>query len=442
MSNVLVNNPGAAGPGRRMRRLAGLVVGGIAVSGFLGCEHGKAQKPQMPARPPAMVTVATATTRDVPVYLDQIGKTLAMQIVSIVPQVGGKLIAAHVQDGALVKKNQLLFEIDPRPFQAALDSAEAMLAQDKAVLALARSELARMEGAIASDAVSKMQYDQKKNAVAIADARIGASEAAVETAKLNLEYTKIYSPIDGRAGALLIHPGNIVKENNAPLLVIEQLDPIYAEFTVTENDLGTVRKSMAAMGVDLTQSPGRGLKVEVEIPGDSARVLSAVQEMAPTTQADPVRTGPREGELTFLDNTVQSQTGTVNLRATLPNSDHYFWPGQFVKCRLVLARLHNAVLIPPQAQQIGQEGPFVYVVRPDDTAEQRPIAPGQPQGDLIVVERGVQAGDKVIVTGQMGVIKNNKVMVVPNVPPASGPATVPQSAPSGMSDTPKGEKQS
>ncbi len=412
MTYVFTTSPDPAGSGRRARRLVLLLAGLAAASCLVGCYRRNQQQAQTPSRPPALVTTATAIARDTPVYLEQIGKTLAMEIVTIVPQVGGKLIAAHVRDGAYVHKGDLLFEIDPRPFEAALASAEAALAEDKAALALAQSELARIEGAVAMNAVSKMQYDQKKSAVAIAEAKIDSGEAAVRTARLNLEYTRIYSPITGRAGALLVHPGNVVKENSDPLLIIQRLDPIYVAFTVNENDLGTVRRYMTGTGVNPGGSTDHGLKVEVEIPADSVRVSSAVSGTGPATRPEANPAEPRVGTLTFLDNTVQSQTGTAELRATVPNSDYHFWPGQFVKCRLVLTTLKNAVLVPAAAQQISQQGPYVYVVRPDHTAELRLIRPGQRQGDLIVIEQGLKADEKVIVSGHMTVMPNGKVREV------------------------------
>lgn len=334
---------------------------------------------------------------------------MALEVVAIVPQVGGKLIAAHVQDGADVGKNDLLFEIDPRPFEAELASAQARLAQDKALLELARVELARFESAVAMNAVSKLEYDQRKNAVAIAEAKVEAAEASVQTAKLNLEYTRILSPIDGRAGALLVHPGNVVKENDAPLLMIQRLDPIYAEFTITENDLGTVRELMAAMEPAPDRSSVHGLRVEVDIPDDPTRILSAPADANPTTRRSGNGEGPRAGTLVFLDNTVQSKTGNTKLRAILPNSDHHFWPGQFVNVRLVLAVKKDAVLIPAEARQIGQQGAYVYVVTADETAEIRAIVPGQRQDAMLVVEQGLRPGEKVITAGHMSVRPGDKV---------------------------------
>jgi len=410
---------------------AGLLAAVVAAALVLGgCEKGGQQAPAM-ARPPARVTAAAAVTRDVPVYLEEIGRTVPVEMVSIVPQVGGKVVAAHVNDGDYVKKGQLLFEIDPRPFDAALASANASVAQNKAELELAKTEFKRVQGLMADQAVSPLEFDQKKSALAVAEAKIAASQADVEKAKLNLEYAKIFSPIDGRAGARLVDAGNVVKENDASMLMVQRLDPIYAEFTVTENDLGTVRKYVASKGLELGDATERGLAVEVDVPGDSAKVLAALgvpatqpaQSAAPsTTQPARNHAGPREGKLTFLDNTVQKGTGTVRLRATLPNADRYFWPGQFVNVRMVLTTKKDAVMIPAVAQQVGQQGPYVYVVRPDSTAEIRPITPGQRQGDLIVVEQGLSPGERVVVTGQMAIMPNAKVDVTNPAPPAGATA--------------------
>lgn len=422
MMDVSVKTIASVSRTRRTRRAVAFCLGAVALLPFAGCGEGGQPKAQMQGRPPAMVTAATAVRGDVPIYLDQIGKTLAMEVVSIVPQVGGKIIACHIDDGALVKKGQLLFEIDPRPYEAALASARAAVAQDKALLDLTRTEYSRFEAAAASAAVSEMEFDQKKNAMAVAAARVDASQAALDRAALNLEYTRITAPIDGRAGARLVYPGNVVRENDVPMLVIQKLDPIYAEFIVSDNELGTVRKFLAASGLNLAQAAERGLKVEVDIPADSVRVLSALNGPALTTQAVKNPAGPREGKLTFLDNTVQ-KGATVSLRATIPNADHYFWPGQFVQVRLVLTTKKNAVLIPAKAQQIGQQGPFVYVVTPEGTAEIRPITPGQRQGDLLVVDRGVKAGERVVVTGHMLVKPGDKVSVVNESPGDAPPGT-------------------
>lgn len=409
-------------------RAPGLVIrllAAVALFPVAGCARNADPSKQAEERPPAQVTVATALTRDVPVYLTEIGKTVAVEVVSIIPQVSGKLISAAVQDGEDVKKGQLLFEIDPRPFEAMLASSRATLAQNRADRELAGIEFRRTQDLVSKGTASQMEYDQDRVALEVAEAKVAAAEAAVQTAELNLEYTQIRSPIDGRAGARLVDAGNVVKENDAPLQVIRRLDPIYVEFTITENDLGTVRKFMAARGLAWGESPERALSVEVDVPGTSAQVQAALGPTVPATPSSAASAGPREGRLTFLDNSVQSTTGTVRLRATVANSDHYFWPGQFANVRLVLTLKKDAVLVPAEAQQIGQQGPYVYVVTADSTAELRPITSGQRQGGLLVVERGVQGGEQVVVAGHMAVMPGAKVLVTsggPNGAPLGAPA--------------------
>src|ERR1700739_1611452 len=335
-----------------------------------------------PAMPPPLVTVVKAAARDVPRYLDEIGRNAAFESVTVTPQVGGRIVERHFQDGENLKKGQLLFVVDPRPYKAQLDSAQASLAQAKAALDLAKIQFARDEQVIGTRAISKQDYDTKKNTVDVDQAQVESAQAALETAQLNLEYCYIHSPIDGRAGARLVDVGNVVQANTTGLLLIQRLDPIYADFTITERDLPNVQKEMT-----------RGtLKTLVRLPSD------------PEARA-------RGGTLTFLSNTVQNGTRTVFLRATISNPDHHFWPGQFVNVTLVLATQKGAVLIPNQATQISQKGPFVYVVKPDNTADLRLLNLGQRQGDNIVVTQGVAPGENVILAGQMTVAPNSKVRV-------------------------------
>ncbi|MGA7293099.1 MAG: efflux RND transporter periplasmic adaptor subunit [Terriglobales bacterium] len=332
--------------------------------------------------PPPLVTVVRATAQDVPKYLDEIGHNAAFESVTVTPQVGGRIVERHFQDGENLKKGQLLFVIDPRPFKAQLDAAQASVAQAKAALDLARIQFARDEEVIGDHAISKQDYDTKKNAVDVDQALVESAEAALETAQLNLEYCYIHSPIDGRAGARLVDVGNVVQANTSSLLSIQRLDPIYADFTITESDLPEVQRQMSH-GV---------LEAAVRLPSD------------PENAARP-------GRVEFLDNSVQNGTGTVNLRATLTNRQHHFWPGQFVDVKLVLATEKAAVLIPNQAAQISQKGPFVYVVKSGDTAELRPVKLGQRQGDDVVVTEGLTANERVVVAGQMLVRPGGKVRV-------------------------------
>ena len=345
-----------------------------------------------PSMPAPLVTVVRATAHDVPKYLDEIGRNMAFESVTVTPQVGGRVVERHFQDGENLTRGQLLFVIDPRPYKAQVDSAQAALAQAKAALDLAKIQFARDEEVIGTRAISKQDYDTKKNAVDVDQAQVEAAEATLETANLNLEYCYIHSPIDGRAGARLVDVGNVVQANATSLLSIQRLDPIYANFTITEADLPEVQKQMS-----------RGaLSAAVRLPSDTEKAA-------------------RSGRVEFLDNAVQNGSGTVNLRATISNTDHHFWPGQFVDVKLVLNTERRAVLIPNQAAEISQQGPFVYVVKADDTAELRPVTLGQRQGDQVVVLKGVAPNERVVLAGQLLVRPGSKVRVDAGSP--AGPAS-------------------
>src|SRR5579862_5447179 len=362
-------------------RNAQLAVAAVALLTAVACSKGNVQAAG-PAMPPPLVSVVPASVQDVPRYLDEIGKNAAFESVTVTPQVGGRIVERHFQDGENLRRGQLLFVIDPRPYKAQVDAAQATLAQSKAALDLAKIQFARDQEVIGERAISQQDYDTKKNAVDVDQAQIDAAEAALETAKLNLEYCYIHSPIDGRAGARLVDVGNVVQTNSTSLLSIQRLDPIYATFTITESDLPGVQKQMSS-GL---------LKAAVRLP------------------SDPESTA-RFGRVEFLDNAVQNGSGTVNLRATMNNPDHHFWPGQFVDVKLILSTEKNAVLIPNQATQISQKGPFVYVVKDDDTAELRPIKLGQRQGDDVVVTEGIAPNERVVLAGQMLVRPGGKVRV-------------------------------
>jgi multidrug efflux system membrane fusion protein len=393
-----------------------------------GCSNKAA--PQGFERPPAPVSVTVAVTQDVPTYLDAIGKTVAREVVSIQPQVSGRITKIHFTDGADVKRGALLFTIDTRPFEASLQQAQANVSRDKALKKQAEANLAReiaqakwgevqvnrYRQLVQQGIVPREQYEQlganqdslnanvgsARAAVNSSDEAIKVDLAAVESAKVQLSYCSIRSPIDGRAGQRLVDVGNVVNPggssgntsgssagNGNTLLVIERLDPIYADFTISQNNLVDVQRQMRA---------GK-LRAEVRLPETSAEAVI--------------------GQLTFLNNTVENATGTVNLRATIPNAGHSFWPGRFVNIRLVLNTIHQAVLVPASAPQMSAKGSFVYVVKEDSTAEQRPVALGQRQGDLIVVENGVAAGERVVTAGQIGVTPGGKVRIEQPASPAT-----------------------
>jgi multidrug efflux system membrane fusion protein len=379
-------------------RFAAAIV--FATSAVLAASCGK-NSPVELERPPAPVTVAAAISQSVPVYIDAMGKIVAREVVSIQPQVSGRLTRIHFTDGADVKAGDVLFTIDPRPYQAQLHQAEANLAQAEAALSLAQSSFARVENVSDPRAVSRQDYDTKKSAVNAADALVKQNRAAVENARLNLDYCTIRSPINGRAGQRTVDIGNVVTANTGSLLIIQRLDPVYADFTVTENELTAVQRNMAK----------RNLRVQVRLPDETGEA--------------------REGALTFLDNSVQDGSGTVKLRATLANSDRRFWPGRFAKVRLILDTRHDAVLVPAEAPQISATGPFVYVIKGKNTsAELRSVKLGQRQGESIVIESGVQAGEQVVVKGQLGVTPGGKVRIAQPAGSENAPAQTKAATPS------------
>jgi multidrug efflux system membrane fusion protein len=360
----------------------------LAMAGLVGFSAAGCKKQPVFERPPALVTVIDANSSDVPVYLDEIGTCTASEVVSIRPQVTGQIKQIHFTDGADVKRGDMLFTIDPRPFQASFAQAQASLTQDTALLGLAESEFERGEKLISTAAISKEDYETRKNTLAVARAKIEADKAAIETAQVNLDYCFIHSPIDGRASLRQVDVGNVVTaatgagSSSSALLTIQRLDPIYVDFTITERDLSAVRKEMA----------GGMLKVVVRLPDDPENKM-------------------HEGELTFLDNAVQENTGTVKVRATLANGEHYFWPGQFVRARIVLSTMKDAVIVPNAATAISQNGPYVYVIGPDMIAELRLVKVGQRQGDMVVIVEGLKAGEKVVMRGQLGVTPGGKVHI-------------------------------
>src|SRR5437899_173001 len=323
--------------------------------------EGRATQP--PTRP---VAVAKAATKDVPVYLDEIGTCAAYETVQVQAQVSGKILARHFQDGADVKKGDPLFTIDPRPYQAAVDQAKAQAALDQVTL--------KRQADLRSKGVNAPQdYD-----LAVANAQ--KSQAAAEAAQVNLDFCYIKSPINGRVGLRNVDIGNLVGPTSPPLVAIQGLDPIYTDFTVAETDLALVRKYLG----------GPNVKVQTYSPDD--------------------KIPPRLGDLYFIDTAVQPGSGTVKARGVTPNPDHAFWPSEFVRVRFILDTIKEARLVPSQAVQISQSGPFIFVLKPDNTVDLRSVKPGQRQdGDLIVVESGIQPDETVVVTGQLALAPGSKV---------------------------------
>jgi multidrug efflux system membrane fusion protein len=346
---------------------------------FLGaCSNSKAKQGAQRVVP---VAAGDVLQKDVPVQVKTIGNVEAYNTVSIKAQVGGEVEGVYFQEGQDVKKNDLLFKIDPRPYEAALRQAEAALARDLAQAKNAEEQAKRYEILVQKNYVSRDQYDQlRANADALA-AVVDADKANVENSRLQLAYCTITSPINGRAGTVFVNAGNVVKANDIAMTTINQIMPIYVTFSVPEQNLADIKKYMA-MGE---------LQVETIIPGDERR--------------------PARGGLTFIDNAVDSTTGTIKLKGTFENRDHRLWPGQFVNVVLTLTVQRNAVIMPSAAAQAGQQGQYVFVVKPDLTVESRPVTVSRTYDDFVVVTHGVTPGEKVVTDGQLQLVPGAHVEV-------------------------------
>lgn len=357
-----------------------LLVAFVGLAFLSGCKK-VAPPREMPPRP---VTSAKVEVKDMPLYLEEIGNCVAVESVTISAQVSGKITDIHFIDGADLKKGDKLFTIDPRPYQASLDAADAALKKDQATLALNKSQVDRSKDLVPGNYLSPQDFENLRTAVATAEAQVKSDEAAIASAKINLEYCFITSPIEGRASVRLVDAGNVVSASaGTQLLSIQRMDPMYVDFTVAEPDLPKVRQYMGS---------GK-LGAQVYFPDDEKKI--------------------REAELFFVDNAVQLATGTVKLRAIVPNKDRLFWPGQFVRVRIILEELKGALVVPYGAVQISQKGPYIFIIKPDNTADFRLIEPGQRFGDDIVIKKGVTAGENVVATGQLGIGPGAKVQIVP-----------------------------
>ena len=343
-------------------------------------------KPQsMPQNPAVPVTVGKAERRTIPVQVKAVGHVEPYSTVTIKSLVGGELEKIHFKEGQTVHKGEPLFLIDPKPYQAALDQARAQLERDRALSAAADEDVARYTDLVKKDYVTQEQYNQTRANAKALEASVKADEAAVQNATLQLGYCSISSPIDGRTGTLIVHEGNLVKANaDTGLVVILQIRPILVSFTVPEQYVAQVRENGTL----------RKLDVEASLPGE----------------ADPAR-----GELNFVDNAVDNTTGTILLKGLFPNDSESLWPGQYVNTVLTLSQLENAVVIPSEAIQTGQEGTFVFVVKPDSTVELKTVKRAFTLNGSSVISEGL-AGDETVVTdGQLRLVPGARIETVQNV---------------------------
>jgi len=347
------------------------------LAGTAGCAK-KTEKPR--PRPPALVDVAAAARRNVPLQLAAIGTMEASESVVVRTQISGELTRVAFREGQEVQKGTLLFQLDPRTYQAAIRKAEAALARNRVILSNARRDYERYSQLVKDGIVTQEQAEGYRTKAESAAADVAADQAALDTAREQLAYCTITSPISGRLGVLAVHRGNVVKANDTVLVTINKLAPINATFTIPEKELPELIRHMSVGKV----------VVEAEVTGGN---------------------GKESGVVSFFDNTVDPTTGTIRLKAVFSNVKKQLWPGQFVNLSITLAMKNNAVVVPSQAIQTGQKGQFVFVVKPDATAELRPVVPSSVVQGLTVIESGLQPGEQVVIDGQMRVVPGNKVEI-------------------------------
>jgi multidrug efflux system membrane fusion protein len=343
----------------------------MALIGWLNSGIGVPQAAAQAAGPLVPVTAGTVVGEDVPVFLHGIGTAQAYNMVSIKSRADGQIVKIDFKEGQEVKEGDLLVQIDPRPYQAALAQAEATKQKDEAQLVGAQADLERYAQLVPSGHQTRQSYDQQKALVAQLQASIKADEAQVQTAKLNLGYTDIRSPIDGRLGARLVDKGNLIRAtDNTVLVTISEVKPIFVSFTLPQETVEDIRERHK-------QAP---LAVRA-YSGDGKKQLA-------------------EGKLTMIDNAIEQATGTIRLKARFDNEDERLWPGEFVNVRVILSMRRGVTTVPAQTVQSGPNGPYVYIIKPDDTVERRAVDVAAIQDGIAVVTKGLSAGEQVVVDGQ------------------------------------------
>ena len=345
---------------------------------------------EAPPPPPPPVNFATAEARDVPLTIETFGNCVTIASVTLQAQVTGTLLKYGVREGAIVKQGDLIAEIDPGPYQAALQEAQGSLDSAKAQLANADVTLTRQQALFKTKTIDLADLQTAEANQLQAQGAVQSAEGELANAKINLGYCTIISPISGKTGIYQVDAGNLVAANTTKLMNIQTLDPVYVDFTVSENDFDTLRQYFSAGELD----------IEATIPGAPEKRFS--------------------GKLTFIDNAISSETGTLMLRATFANPGAVLWPGLFVNVRLILTILKGAIVIPAQCVMVGQKGPYVFVVNADNTVTLRLVRPGQSQGDFTVIAEGLTAGERIVTAGQLGLDTGLKVSPSPWVPPQAG----------------------
>lgn len=358
-----------------------LVFSVLVLLAFGGCS-----KKQAPIEPkPTPVHISRAISKDVPYYISTVGHMEAYEVVNLMAQVNGQLMKTYFADGADVKQGQLLYLIDQRSYLADLEKAEGELEQNLANLGYAERTAERNAKLVKDEYISQNDYDNLITNVISGDGAVKQSRAAVDNAKINLGYTTVYAPIDARAGESQVRDGNLILENaETTLVTLNKITPIYSVFYINEKDLPAVQRY---------QAQSQNLKVLVTV--------------------EDVQTPTYEGELTFIDNGIDISTGMIKLKGTHQNESKVLWPNEYVKVKLILDTLENAVVIPFEAVQTSPKGKYLYTVKGNKTVERRDVTVGQMQEDnTIVVTKGLKAGEKVVTVGQLNLYPGAKVSIV------------------------------
>ena len=351
----------------------------LALMTLAACGDKDKQAAAMKAQQPAVpVVVEKVVQKDMPVQVQAVGTVEALSSVRVKPQIAGLLLTVHFKEGQNVQKGDLLFTIDPRPFQAELAKANANLAKNLAQAKTARELASRYENLVKKDYVTREQYDQVRTNAESLEASVQADRAAVTDAQLMLNYCTIRSPITGKTGNLQVHAGNVVRENETDMVQIHQTDPVYVSFAVPQEHLSDIRRHNAE---------GR---------------LSIVV-------TDKSGSNPVKGSLTFINNEVDPNTGTIQLKGIFENTQNSLWPGEFANVSMTLTTRPRAIVVPSQAVETGQEGQYVYVVKPDMTAEIRTVKVGATVLQETIIEEGVRPGETVVIDGQLRLLPGAKV---------------------------------
>ena len=330
------------------------------------------------------VTIAVVTEKAMPLDVRVIGTVIAASTVSVHAQITGEMTSVHFKEGEDVEQDQVLVRLDRRPLEAALHQAEAALARDQAQAANAKAQATRYQDLAQRGIATREQVDQIMSNAAALEATLGADRAAVENAKVQLDYATITAPFAGRTGLLQVHPGNLVRANDtAPIVTINRITPVYVSFAVPEALLTDFKRYMG----------GGTLNVEAVAPNDERP--------------------PSSGRINFIDNAVDPTTGTIKVKGTFPNTDRRLWPGQFVNVKVTLTSDPHAVVVPSTAVQAGQQGTFVFVVKKDQTVELRPVVVARTRGDESVMKSGVKTGETVVTDGQIRLVPGSRVSVKP-----------------------------